>query len=157
MMTGLETYQIGREAIITLQPSTGYVAVSCPWYDELNGCHWWTSIGSRTLHEFLMELDRDYVMNKLFDSRSLEEYDEDRTKQALREYVIEQRKCGSLTKFQARDTWQCIEYSDTMDDMAAIENIECSYEFIHYKPKRCVAYFWDEIWASFIEHLKNKN
>lgn len=157
VVSGLETYQIGKEANITLQPSTGYVSVSCPWHSELNGCHWWTAIGNRTLHEFLMELDRGYVMTKLFDGRSLEEYDEDRTKQAISDYVIQLRKDGSITKSKARHIWNEITWADSADDIARLEGIDCPYEFIHYKPKRCVAYFWDEIWASFIEFLRNKN
>lgn len=157
MMDGLETYRIGNEAIITLQPSTGYVSVSCPWHEELNGCHWWTSIGNGTLHEFLIGLDRDYVMNKLFGRHSLEEYDEDRTKDSLREYVIQLRKDGTFTKDGARDIWNEIEWADSMDDIARLEGIECPYEFILYKNKRCVDWFWDEIWASFIDHIKNKN
>lgn len=157
MMSGLETYQIGKEAIITLQPSTGYVSVSCPWHEELNGCHWWTSRGEDSLHDFLIDSHRDYTMNKLFDHHSLVEYDEDQTKDSLREYVIQLRKDGILTKDGARKIWNDIEWAGSMDEIASLEGIDCCYEFIHYKYKWCVSWFWDEIWASFIDHLKNKN
>lgn len=156
MMDGLETYRIGSEAIITLQPSTGYVSVSCPHYQELNGCHWWTHRGNYTLHEFLIDLHADYTMNKLFDSRKLEEYDEDQTKKDIRDYVINLRVNNRISKIKARDIWTEVEYVETMDDIARLEGIECPYEFIRHKDKWCVAWFWNEVWFSFIEHLKEK-
>jgi hypothetical protein len=154
IMTGLETYKIGREAIITLQPSTGYVAVSCPWHDELNGCYWWNARGSKSLHEFLIGIDRHYTMGKLFMRSSLEEYDEDRTKKAIREYVLTARKDGDFTKYQARDLWDEIALADSDHDIATLEGIECPYDFIHTKPKHCVMWFWDNVWAAFVAHLQ---
>lgn len=156
MMDGLEVYRIGSEAIITLQPSTGYVSVSCPHYQELNGCYWWNAIGNKTLHDFLIGLDCYYAMNKLFNYRKLEEYDEERTKKDIRNYVIDLRRNGRISKSKARDIWNDIEYAESMDDIARLEGFDCPYEFIRYKDKWCVGWFWNEVWGSFIEHLKEK-
>ncbi len=154
MMDGLETYKIGIEAIITLQPSTGYVAVSCPYHDELNGCHWWTARGDLSLHEFLIKIGRDYAMEKLFAHRSLEEFDEDRTKKEIRKFVRSQRKEGLLSKHEASEILDRITEAETADDIARIEGIDHPYDFIHNKPKRCALWFWDDVWSAFIKHIK---
>jgi hypothetical protein len=154
MMDGLETYKIGIEAIITLQPSTGYVAVSCPFHDELNGCHWWTARGDLSLHEFLIKIDRDYAMMKLFAHRSLEEFDEERTKKALRKFAREQRKERLLSKDELREILDQITEAETADDVARIVGIDYPYEFIHNKPKRCALWFWDDVWSAFIKHIQ---
>jgi hypothetical protein len=153
-MTGLEVYKIGSEAIITLQPSTGYVAVSCPWHDELNGCHWWGARGPLSLHEFLLGLDRGYTLGKLFAYRSLDEYDEDTTKAVLRDVVKKGRRSGDWSKDQARDLWDQIEAADGDQDIARIEGMECPYEYIHHRPKNCAGWFWDNVWAAFTDHLR---
>ena len=155
LMAGLETYQIGREAIITLQPSTGYIAVSCPHHDELNGCHWWTHRGSLSLHEFLLGLDRDYVLMKLFAYGSLDEYDEDATKAAFREDVMRHRRSGDLDKDAARHIWNQIDDADGPEDIARVEGVEEPYDFIRNRPKVCADWFWDHVWSAFIKHIKH--
>lgn len=153
-MTGLEVYKIGREAIITLQPSTGYVAVSCPWHEELNGCHWWNARGSESLHSFLIGLDRHYTIGKLFNRRSLEEYDEAATKADLRRMIIDYRRDGFWDRDASRDLWDQVDAAETADDIARIDGIDCPYEHIRYKPKSCADWFWNHVWAAFIAHLR---
>lgn len=153
-MSGLEVYKIGKEAIITLQPSTGYISVSCPWHDELNGCHWWNSRGDLSLHQFLIGLNREYAMGKLFAHRSLEEYDEEKTIEILREHVLSDRRNGGISKSQAREIMNEIASCECEDDVARIEGFDCAYEYIKSKPKQCALWFWDHVWESFIDHLK---
>lgn len=153
-MTGLEVYKIGSEAIITLQPATGYVAVSCPWHDELNGCHWWGARGPLSLQEFLIGLDRDYTLGKLFAHRSLEEYDEDATKAGLREVIMRGRRDGEWSKDDARELWDQVEQAEISGDIARIQGMECPYEYIRNRPKNCAGWFWDNVWAAFTDHLR---
>jgi hypothetical protein len=153
-MTGLEVYKIGREAIITLQPSTGYVAVSCGWHSELNGCHWWTSRGPASLHYFLRGLERSYAMGKLFDRKQLEEYDEDSTKAELKRWVIDERRSGSLSAEAARDIFDNVVSAESTEQIANLDGIAHPYEFIQTKPTQCADWFWNEVWAAFIDHLK---
>lgn len=154
-MNGMEIYRIGSEAIITLQPSTGYVAVSCPHHNELNGCYWWNARGKDSLHKFLLEIDQHYTLGKLFAHGSLEEYDEDRTKKEIRQYVLTSRRDGELTNNQARDLWDEIDIADSDHDIATISGIECPYDFIRTKPKYCAGWFWDNVWKSFTDHLRD--
>lgn len=155
-MEGLEVYKIGREAIITLQPSTGYVSVSCPWHDELNGCHWWNARGKESLHEFLIGLQRYYAMGKLFSRRALEEYDEEQTVRSIKEDIIRMRRDGDYTEEQARDLWDELEACETGEDVANLTDCHGNrwYESIKTKPKSCADWFWNEVWAAFIAHLK---
>lgn len=153
-MTEVEVYKIGSEAVITLHPNTGYVSVACPWHEELNGCHYWNHRGDESLHSFLLGLDRSYAMGKLFARRSLEEYDDDATKARLKRHIIECRRCGDMDSGAARDLWDAVEASDCAHDIANLSGIDCPYEFITYKDKHCVAWFWDQVWGSFIHHLR---
>jgi hypothetical protein len=154
LMTGLEVYRIGREAIITLQPSTGYVAVSCAWHAELNGCYWWNSRGPESLHLFLVGLDRPYTMKKLFDRRALEEYDEDATKAELRRLIIDYRRDGFCNREESRDLLDQVEAAESADDIAKITGLDCPYEHIRYKQKDCADWFWNHVWSAFIAHIR---
>jgi hypothetical protein len=153
-MTGLEVYKIGREAIITLQPSTGYIAVSCPWHEELNGCHWWNSRGPESMHRFLVDLNRHYTMGKLFNRRALEEYDEEATKAELRRLIIDYRRDGTWNSEEARALWDQVEYAESADDIARITGLDCPYENIRYKQKSCADWFWNDVWSAFITHIR---
>lgn len=155
-MIGLEVYKIGREAIIALQPSSGYVAVSCPWHDELNGCHWWNARGPDSLRQFLVGLDRSYAMGKLFNRRSLEEYDEERTKAELRRLIIEYRRDGFWNREESRDLWDQVEAADSAEDIANMHNLDAPYEHIRYKPKACADWFWNHVWSAFVAHLRSE-
>jgi hypothetical protein len=154
-MTGLEVYKIGREAIITLQPSTGYVSVSCPWHGELNGCHWWNARGDESFHDFLVSLNRDYAMDKLF--RDLKEFDLEETINNIKHSIIRNRRNGDWPRDVARDLWDDLVSCETIDDIARLSDPygNCYYEDIRYKYKHCVDWFWDNIWAAFIDHLKS--
>ena len=154
LMTGLEVYRIGREAIITLQPSTGYVSVSCIWHNELSGCHYWNARGEKSLHGFLCCLDRHYAMGKLFNRLELEEYDEAVTKADLRRLIIENRRLGYWTQEKAREIWDHVEAADCEHDIANLDGIDCPYEHIRHKQKRCADWFWDDVWSAFVAHLR---
>lgn len=157
-MTGLEVYKIGREAIITLQPSTGYVSVSCPWHDELNGCHWWNSRGTDSLRKFLIGLERSYAMGKLFGHKNLEEFDLDASVNSLKREIIERRRQRDITEKEARDLWDRADGCDSAEDIANIhdEYGNTYYDHIRTVPKSCATWFWDFVWSAFIAHIKSK-
>jgi hypothetical protein len=155
-LVGVETYRIGAEATITLHPATGYVAVSCAYHRELNGCHWWNARGARSLHEFLGEISRDYTLGKLFGTHSLKEFDLEKTVEVIKAEIINWRRSGGLNEEQARDLWMELELCETPDDVARLSapHGETFYESIAYSEKRCAAWFWDNVWKAFIGHLK---
>jgi len=159
-MSGCEVYRIGAEAVITLQPSTGYVSVSCPWHDELNGCHYWRHRGEGvSLVSFLFGLDRHYAMKKLFNQKDLQEFDLEETVDGLKRMIIDQRRSDSWPADVAREIWDDVVNCETPDDVARLSDPygNCYYEDLRYKDKDCVAWFWDVVWASFIAHLKETN
>jgi hypothetical protein len=159
---GLKAYQVGREAIITIQPATGYVAVSCPWHAELNGCHWWSHRGDQSLRDFLMKINRDYTIGKLFGQNDTKEFDQERTAAELKRWIIEARRearaCPrrGLTDSAARDHWSEVEGIETEEEVAALTWLEEPWSYIVRRPKPCIDWFWNEVWASFIAHLRTE-
>jgi len=156
LMDGCDIYRIGKEAIITLQPASGYIAVACPWHDELNGCHWWAHRGDRSLADFLLTLNRSYVVGKLFNCEQVEEFDREQTVSDIKRWIIERRRSGDLTAQKARDAWDEACGIETVDDVGRMREIEYAWEFIHMRPKDCVAWFWNTVWASLMAHLREQ-
>jgi len=156
-MTDLEVYKIGLEAIITLQPSTGYVSVSCPHHDELNGCHWWSARGDESLHTFLCSLNRSYAMDKLFCPNALNEFDLESSVASLKRDTIERRRAGELTSEEARDLWDQADCCENAENIADISDGHGNayWEHIRYSPKPCAIWFWDSVWSAFIDHLRS--
>ncbi|MBA3686786.1 MAG: hypothetical protein H0W72_16300 [Planctomycetes bacterium] len=161
VMDNVEVYRVGNEAVITLQPSTGYVSVVCAWHDELNGAHYWAHLGPGSLRGFLLVLNRSYVVDKLFGRKSTEEFDQDATVQALRAAIIEQRRearesvRGGMTAQEARDLWDEVDNVERADDVANLRGIDEPWYYIRTRDKACVAWFWNSVWASFIAHLRS--
>lgn len=157
-ISGIETYKIGSEATITLNPASGYVAVSCSWHHELNGCHYWTARGGLSLHAFLLDLNQDYAMGKLFNRGSLEEFDLEASIASLKRETLQRRRSHDITADEARDLWDQIEGCDTAADIANISDPygNTYYEHITMVPKRCASWFWDCVWGSFIQHIRAK-
>ena len=157
VMDGCDIYKIGREAIITLQPSTGYIAVACPWHAELNGCHWWAHRGDQSLVDFLLDLDCNYVVGKLFNCEQVEEFDRAQTIINLKRWIIEQRRSESLTTEKARDAWEEACDIETASDVDGMREIEYAGEFTCRRPKRSVEWFWTTVWASLMAHLREQS
>lgn len=154
-MTDVEVYKVGAECVITLQPSTGFVSVQSSWHPELNGCHYWSARGSEDLKTFLVGLHRDYTVGKLFKGNALEEFDLEKSQDSARKDVIELRRDRAIDAEQARDLWNDIDNCETIDDIARL-SIDEAWRNIQMNEKPCVAWFWDDVWAAFIAHLRTE-
>ncbi len=121
----VEVYQVGRAALITLQPKTGFVGVLSLDEKELNGCYMWSHRGEQTLHEFLISSshDKSYMLNKLFDPSGLKQFDLPRTHKEHKElgrYIIDQRLSGDLDRVKARELFDAVYYAATVEDVAEL-------------------------------------
>lgn len=76
----------------------------------------WCPEEHRTFKELLVQLDRDYFLNKISDRT---EIDEEESIRRMKKFVIECRKDGSFEKEEAREAFNCIrdlERGDIDDD-----------------------------------------
>jgi hypothetical protein len=154
-LTGVEAYQIGSDTVITIQPSTGYVCVACMRDSALNGSHWWQHRGNESLKQFLIGLGKDYVMKNLFDPRSLVEFDLNESIAGIKAHIIELRRDGTMGENRARRIFDEADSCECEMDIANLE-LDCAYEWILSKEKECVAWFWDEVWTAFIQHMRTE-
>jgi hypothetical protein len=157
MMDGLLTYKIGNECVITLQPSTGYVSVVCPWHNELNGAHYWSRRGPADLKSFLAQLDRHYTVGKLFGSNQTTEFDLEGTVNGIKKWIIEERRNGGLDSERARECFDAAEVAETEDCLlrdSAFHGIDDFHTFLMYRDKHCVGWWWDNCWGAFVAQLK---
>lgn len=153
----LETYKVGP-CMISLDAEQGFVSVTCSEYDELNGNHYWRARGSDSLKKFLIGLNRDYAMGKLFGHRRLEEWDDDKTKDEIKRYIIECRRGREIDRDEARDLWDDVERAEGEQSIAELPTIhgECWYEWIRHRDKPCVEWFWSKVWAPFVQTLRQE-
>jgi len=156
-MDGCDIYQIGGEVIITLQPSTGYVAVACQRHSELNGYYWWTHRDNRSLADFLLDLDCGYVVGKLFKPDQVEEFDRGQTINNIKSAIIKQRRSGYLTTEKAGGAWDAACGIETADDVRRMREVHHALECIHMRPKFSVAWFWIAVWGSLMAHLREQS
>jgi len=109
MATGAQVYVLRFNrgwgwAIVVVHDETGFFGISS---DHGNWSFTWAprNIGCATLHEFLSDVDPDYIVSKLLGSRS-ECVSIDRTQDAMREEIIAARREGWLAKETARERWK---------------------------------------------------
>ena len=147
-MSGLESFQIGTHAVITTAPRVGYIAVSCPLYTELNGCHYWNAFGELSFYEFLLSLDQGYVLDKLFAPGPLQEFDAAATRKEALAFFEDSGSPPPLELVRQ------LEEATTEIDFASISAVNDPPLFFHYRRKACADWFWNTIWASFMEFLR---
>jgi hypothetical protein len=89
-------------AFVYIDETTGVFACYSS-FGSYNYC--WTHIGTRTLKEFLLDLDFDYFMGK---TRGLayKQFSADATLTGIKEYIIEGRRDGWISKEVARTAWE---------------------------------------------------
>lgn len=140
----------------------------CAYSTFGNYVYRWTSIGSRTLKQFLAGLDRDYFMEKTR-GRAWKEFDLDATIADIKRHVLELRRAGDLTADQARAAWEDIGDLDDgpVSDGMFMERVYRStalwavyggdfYDLTIETPKLECAGFWRVIWPAFLEQIAEK-
>ena len=158
----IETFAVHEDngdmaALVAICLKTGMVSVSCPHHHELNGMHYWTHHGRKSLWQFIAEQaqDRSYVIGKLFGSNELKEFDVDETLNDIHRHIIEQRRRDGMTKEVAHELWHDAENCESPDDFARLD-INEAYDFIRYEYKPCIDWFWTQVWCKFIDFAKTK-
>mgnify|MGYP000349579359 CR=1 FL=1 len=152
---GVEVYKVGAECVIMLQPSSGFVSVQCPWHPELNGCHYWSARGAKTLKQFLVSLNKDYALGKLFNGNALTEFDREKSQAKAMATIIDLRRNRDIDAERARDLYEDVKNCQTPDDIARLDFDEPWYCIVNIE-KSSVAWFWDEVWAAFANHLRTE-
>lgn len=152
-ISNVDVFKVGKSpSLVMVQPSTGMVAISCPWDRDLNGCHYWSHRGNETIYEFIIDLHREYAVGKLFGD--MEEFDQEGTAKEFRAYIIERRRDKEYDEEKARELWDEVGYCESPDDFCRLD-IPDAWESLQHRDKPCVEHFWREIWTPFIEHVKN--
>lgn len=85
-------------AVILMDSSGVFSAVS----DYGDYAHYWNHHGCKDFREFFLGSSRDYMLRKLHPKK---EYDSETTLDVVLSTIIEERRAGTLTKEEARDTW----------------------------------------------------
>lgn len=156
VLTNTEVYKIGNEAIIVLHSETGYVSVSCGWHKELNGCHWWNARSGQSLKKFLMDLQKDYAVSKLFGSHEINEFDLDKTVSRLKKMLLTMRREHDISDEEYKDDLKIIkDCCGGISDLASVKSINV-YENCCFKEKDCIKWFWKSIWSAFIKKIKKE-
>ena len=139
-------------ARLLMEESTGRVVIVSD-YGDWSYC--WTSIGERSLAEFLHGLNSQYMGEKLLGS-GLRSHDDDSTIKGLRNLIVEYRKDGVLTKEEAAAEWEYVkQYEDGWGDFRwwcdQTEFFDCPYDYSIYQPVACWTEFWNRIWTPLIK------
>lgn len=127
-----------------------------------NWSYFWSHRGDRSVPEFLVDLDIDYMGSKMLGCES-QEFDDKGTSQAIRETILEYRREGSITKEQARSEWEeveCLEDGeyDFRQWYEASEHLgpDC-YELRRTKTNSNWYWFWKRIWEPLIQPELKEN
>jgi hypothetical protein len=154
----VRTFRAG-DCTISVNTQTGLVSVVCTEWDELNGSHYWSRIGTQHILEFLAQLrDCHYVVGKLFGSRSMQEVDEEATTAAVIRAIREAYRDRSLTRQEASESLESLreinlDREDGIYDIAHGDKFEPWY-CGETRDKACVGVFW-ACWVAFCNHLRD--
>lgn len=118
----------------------------------------WTHIGERTLKEFLTNLDFGYFMGKT--RKEYLRFDPEATVRGIKDYIIEQRQGGSLTRDEARSAWSDAEdlwhgnaaefFNDLCSSNALMDLYGGDYcDIARERPDSDSRGFWKIIWPEF--------
>ncbi len=128
-----------------------------------NYAYQWRSIGGRTLKAFLSGLDFDYFMGKT--RRDYRRFDYDATVEGIKEYIVDGRRQGSLTKDEARAAWRDLEdISDENSSDRFFDAFCWSKPLMHVygsdicdiareRPDPDSRGFWQKIWPEFLKKI----
>jgi hypothetical protein len=131
----------------TVNEQTGEFHIASDWG---NWSHRWhvDSLGPRLLTEFLLQCDPDYIVRKFQLNRpeDLKKVkDDERTWEAVREYICAERREKRITKEKARHYW--------IEGDAWVHDENCDAENMDTDLSR---FLGDEPWE-FIRHRKSYN
>lgn len=137
-----------------------------------NFAYIWSSIGTRTLKEFLQNLGYDYFFTKTDAPRRGMRWDKDGSVKAIKETIIDRRRKAYITRDQARDAWQAVEQiaEDTggqpaeegifatrvYDDWDISTALRNDYEGItaQVRDPQCLG-FWKTLWPVFLAEVRS--
>lgn len=122
----------------------------------------WRSIGTRTLKEFLRDLNFDYFMEKT--RPGYRTFDEEVTRRAIKDHILSARREDSIDAETARRAWRDIEDIAEQNDIRFIDEVARShalietlgggyYEFARERPDADSRGFWKVIWPQFLEQI----
>jgi hypothetical protein len=104
--------------------------------------------GNRDIREFVVNCDNGYLMSKL---APRDEYDGRKTLKAVRRYILDKRKDGSLDAADAREEWDLLRHSGLDSDYDFARWLDktkiCdAYEMACYTPSAQVLAFFERAW-----------
>lgn len=130
--------------------------------------YWWTSMGKgRTLKQFLIGCDHDYIMTK-FEHGQDSWFDSEATVKVIEMDIFRERRARSLSADQAREFYdECSNLKEvrTASEMMSVlspgmlENLyENDYMAVPYKTDHQpqTRGFMRYVWPIFIEHIKKE-
>lgn len=100
-------------ASCTVSDATGEVSIQSDWG---NGAYRWytgSGLGAPSLTHFLAQChdDSDYLARKILGRDGMERFDPDATTQSLFRGIIAARRNGDISREQAREAWDALEYA----------------------------------------------
>lgn len=124
--------------------------------DYGNYAYSWFHHGKKDFREFLINADRDldYFVNKLSPGKR---YDEQATEKLIKEYIIDLRKDGSISKEFARDEWYNLNnLEDSWEVWLETTRLEDPYElYAHIHPMDAIM-FVKKIMGEWLSPLLQK-
>jgi len=133
------------------QDETGHVIIASSYG------HWqyyWTSIGNRTLAQFLAKLDMHYMGGKML-GIGIDVNCDRSTIQCIREHIIEYRRDCTYTKEFAREEWQTVDSWESgmlMDfrEWCETTKIDDAYELRRKIINPSWEQFWNKLWVPLV-------
>ena len=134
--------------------------------------HIWSSIGCRTLIEFLCSVDMDYFMKKTRTS-DYRLFSAEKTDKAIKRDIISCRKDGYITKEVAREVWDEVEWAELGNATSEtefylkVQDVDFAGSFVNtiydgdyaaiphrteYNPQ-CTE-FWNNVWLEIVKYWK---
>jgi hypothetical protein len=133
--------------------------------DDGNFAYAWSSTGTPTLREFLLQLSYDYFMGKTHPNNG-RCFDFEATIERIKSDILESRRTGELDKDEARERWSDIEGMDYTQSEDAFHRdlIEfdwgygyCDYSSVGiFKDDPHCRRFWSGPWAALKAHWREE-
>lgn len=125
----------------------------------------WRSIGTRTLKQFLAELNFDYFMGKAHPGYQC--FDAERSVENVKEAIIRCRRENDCDAATAREAWNELEYIETDNGIRFCDGLCRSdalmkilggdyYEYARESADGNSRGFWRELWPVFLSQTREK-
>ena len=123
----------------------------------------WSGHGREDFRTFVCELthDPDYAATKLTYGRSdSREFNREETVQRIREEICRERRSGTLTKGEAIDEWDEVEYladgEMSFDEWCGRTGLEDAHEFYNTKTNHQAMAFCKEVLPRLVEVIRKE-